>query len=234
MLYDRDFKILTEEERRQWERAKEYKKTKIGKGFSPIQLDKFHELMPNAAYHYESIFPNHLLNIKHLDDIEHIEKIRNEFVRLLDTNPNEREILKFISSNKAYFIIGSILKANYDFGHHAAFAFREFELPPNFVADYLLVGKNSGGHEFVFIELESPVGSIVNSDGTFGATIRKGIKQIEDWDAWIESNFSHLILLFQKYNGTYQPLPIEFFSLDKSRIHYDYISKVCIDHSCIK
>jgi len=224
MLYDRDFRVLTEKENLKWEKAKQYVSDKKRFGLTTKQLYKYHDLMPDAAYHYESIFPNNYLNIKHLKDVERIENIKKLFVELLDNNPNEREILNFISSQKAYFIIGSIMKSSYYFGHHAAFAFKEFELPPNFIADYLLIGKNSGGHEFIFIELESPSGSITNSDGTFGTTIRKGIKQIEDWDAWIESNFSHLILLFQKYNGSHTPLPKEFFSLDKSRIHYAMVA----------
>ncbi|RYX80373.1 DUF4263 domain-containing protein [bacterium] len=226
MLYDRDFKILTKEEKAKWEKAKEYKLEKIKKalGLNPKQLSKFHELMPDAAYHYESIFPNNYLNIKHLKDVEYLKNLNNIFENLLNTNPGEREILNFISFNKAYFLIGSIMKSSFNFGHHAAFAFKEFALPPNFIADYLLIGKNSGGYEFIFVELESPTGAIVNSDGTFGATIRKGIKQIEDWDAWIESNFAHLVLLFQKHQGLHKALPTEFLQLDKSRIHYSIVA----------
>jgi hypothetical protein len=224
MLYNRDFRRLTEKEHRQWEKAKEYKNTRNKIGLTPKQLSNFHDLMSDAAYHYESIFPNNLLNIKHLEDVEHLMRTKNEFISLLDTNPSERELLNFITFNQAYFLIGSILKTSCDFGHHAAFAFKEFDLPPNFVVDYLLVGKNSGGYEFVFIELENPTGSIVNADGAFGTTIRKGIKQLEDWDAWIESNFSNLFLLFQKHQGVHEPLPVEFFKLDKSRIHYAIVA----------
>ena len=97
---------------------------------------------------------------------------------LLDNSATEREILNFIRDKQAYFIIASILKGfHYRFGHHNAFAFKEFELPPNYLVDYLLVGKNSGGYEFVFIELENATGQITNNDGEFGTTIRKGIKQ---------------------------------------------------------
>ena len=226
MLYDRDFRILTDLELKQWEKAKLYmdKARKQKQGLSIKQFYRFHELMPNAAYHYESIFPNNFLNTKHLEDVDRLKKNQESFRLLLDSGPSERELLNFITKNKAYFLIGSILKTSYDFGHHGAYAFKEFELPPNFIADYLLIGKNSGGHEFVFVELESPIGAVINADGSFGTVIRKGLRQIEDWDAWLESNFSHLVLQFEKYQGSYEPLSKEFLSLDKSRIHYVVIA----------
>jgi hypothetical protein len=46
-----------------------------------------------------------------------------------------------------------------------------------------LVGKNSSGYEFIFVKLESPYGQIVTKDGDFGNVIRKGIKQVMDWDS---------------------------------------------------
>lgn len=86
------------------------------------------------------------------------------------------------------------------------------------------MGKSSGGYQFVFVELESPTGPIVNTDGTFGVSIRKGLKQIEDWDHWIDGHFAHLKLMFQKYLGTIKTMPDEFITLDKTRIHYALVA----------
>jgi hypothetical protein len=227
MLYERDYRTLTEEENEGWKKAEEFyqkSKDKLG-GISGDKLVKYHKVLPVAALHHQQLFPNNYLNRDHLKNKEHLKEIANEFKLLLDSLPNERDILSFIRDKKAYFIIASILKGyHYSFGHHNAFAFKEFELPPNHVVDYLLVGKSSGGYEFIFVELENAIGQITNSDGEFGITIRKGIKQVNDWDNWLESNYSSLRTVYDKYIGSTVQLPREFHELDKSRLHYVVIA----------
>ena len=222
MLYDRDYRILTKKEEAQLQKAHDYASKR--KEYTLKQLSRFHQLMPLAGYHFESLFPNNFLPLISLEDHTRLDTVSQEFQQLLENSPIERAVLNFINQNQYYFLIGAILKSSYYFGHHAAYAFKEFELPPNFIADYLLVGKSSGGYQFVFVELESPTGPIINADGTFGIAIRNGLKQIEDWDHWIEGNFSHLKLMFEKYIGTIKPLPDEFITLDKTRIHYTLVA----------
>jgi hypothetical protein len=224
MLYDRDYRILTPKEQAQLQKARDYAAKR--KEYTVMQLYRFHSLMPEAGHYYESLFPNNFLHTKVLKDHEKLDLVSQQFLAVLDNDPTERAVLNFINSNHHYFLIGAILKSSYFFGHHASYAFKEFELPPNFIADYLLVGKNSGGHEFVFVELESPSGPIVNTDGTFGTSIRKGLKQIEDWDHWIDGHFGYLKLMFQKYLGTIETkiMPDEFITLDKTRIHYALVA----------
>lgn len=147
----------------------------------------------------------------------------DKFKILLEKECTERDILNFINKEKAYYVIASIFDG-YRFGHHQAFLFREFELPPNYIVDFVLIGKNSGGFEFIFVELENPNGQIVTKEGEFGVAIRKGIKQINDWDDWIEKNFYSLRLVFNKYMGQQEQLPKEFYELEKSRIHYVVIA----------
>ena len=223
MLYKRDFRLLSNEEAKGLEEAKAYVRSRRGTGLNPMELQSYHDLMPLAAYHYESLFPNNLLSINELEHQTRLMELKLAFSNLLDLQCGEREVLNFLVEHQAYFIIGSIFQSSYDFGHHQAFAFKEFELPPNFVVDYLLVGKNSGGYEFVFVELESPQGAVTNNDGSFGSVIRKGLKQIEDWDAWLDSNFAHLHLQFKK-SLHLTALPEEFSHLDKSRIHYAIVA----------
>jgi len=145
------------------------------------------------------------------------------FKTLLDLEITEREILNFINNNKYYNIIGSIFQ-KYLFGHHEAFLFKEFELTSTYKADYLLIGRGSGGYSFVFIELENPYGQITNKNGEFGGTFRKGIKQVEDWDTWLEANYSSLRLIFDKYKNPRMDLTKEFNVLDKSRFNYVVIA----------
>jgi hypothetical protein len=222
MLYDRDFRVLTPKEQAQWQKAQDYAAKR--KEYTLIQMNRFHALMPEAGYYYQSLFPNNFLHAKVLKDHEKLDLASQQFLAVLDNDPTERAVLNFINNNYHYFLIGAILKSSYFFGHHGSYAFKEFELPPNFVADYLLVGKSSDGYQFVFVELESPTGPIVNTDGTFGVNIRKGLKQIEDWDNWIDGHFSHLKLMFQKYLGTMETMPDEFMTLDKTRIHYALVA----------
>lgn len=228
MLYERDYRILTDEERVIWEKVENtFSKAKIKNHnlIKPEVSAKYYQDIPTAALHYKQLFPNNYLNTDELESKENLKKTIKEFRLLLDSNPSERIILNFIREQKAYFIIASILKGfHYRFGHHNAFAFKEFELPPNHLVDYLLVGKNSGGYEFVFVELENPTGQITNNNGEFGVTIRKGIKQIGDWDNWLESSYSSLRLVYDKYIGSMEQLPREFYELDKSRLHYAVIA----------
>lgn len=223
MLYDRDYRVLTTKEELQLQKAHEYVASKKGQ-LSVAQFFRFHKMMPTAGYYFKSIFPNNYLYIGELENQPRLDLACASLLSLIENQSTERDIINLINKRNYYFIIGAILKSSYDFGHHGAYAFKEFELPPNFVVDYLLIGKSSSGYQLVFVELESPNGSIVNSDGTFGNSIRKGLKQIEDWDGWIDANYSHLKLQFQKYLGTGAALPDELATLDKTRIHYTIVA----------
>ncbi|MBN8857033.1 MAG: DUF4263 domain-containing protein [Sphingobacteriales bacterium] len=223
MLYDRDYKILTEEEKKIWEKVESIfikEKTRKKGGVSVKGLDNYYKNLPTAALHYQQLFPNNYLDADSYCEKENYTTLQ-EFKVLLGKGCTEQEILNFIRVKKAYFIITSLFGTTpFNFGHHVAFAFKEFELPSSYVVDFLLVGKNSGGYEFIFVELESPHGLITTADGEFGACIRKGIKQVEDWDIWLEKHYSSLKLVYNKYLGNMHPLPLEFYELDKSRLHY--------------
>ena len=226
MLYKRDYRILTDEEQTLFNKveARYIKARQKGDGgISLFNLNRYWEDMPKAARYYKTLFPNNYLNIRELYDTSRLKNVNEQFNELLNQEITERDIIRFIKENEAYFIIGTVLQ-QYDFGHHAAFLFKEFELPPNFIADYLLVGKNSGGYEFVFVELENIYGNITTGKGELGLTTRKGIQQVEEWDSWLDGNFSHLKLQFEKHLGINQLLTNEFLTLDKTRIHYAVIS----------
>lgn len=222
MLYERDYNLLEEAERNNLRQAEDYLEKNRGQS-KDISLDvlfKFNELKPEASYFHQSLFPNNYLSIKSLENKNELRRIEIEFQALIDSNPTERRILNFINYNRYYNLIASIFHSGYTFGHHDAYLFKEFELPTKYKADYLLIGKNSHGYHFIFIELESPTGSITNNGGEFGTAIRKGIKQVEDWDKWLESNFNTLPLIFDRKKNTSIELPIEFRSLDKTRLNY--------------
>ena len=218
-LFERDYMRLTDAERTEWQSLREAEvvdKT----GSIEVRVSKFHDY-PKAARHFDSLFPNQYLDIVELADTDRLNTLLNDFQKLIDSpQANEREILNYISSTHSHFIIGAILKNNYSFGHHDAFLFREFPLGTSHKADYLLVGQSSDGWSFVFVELESPNENVTLKNGDLGASFRKGLNQISDWDAWIDGHFPSLTEVFSKCKHPDTALPDEFVKLDKSRIHY--------------
>lgn len=223
MLYKRNYLKLTSKESSELELAEKFllkSKLKNDDGISPDALIKYHELLPTASYHYKSLFPNNFIHFNYKMHNKDIVKLYEDFKNLIKTPlTNERHLLNFIKDTESYFILESLF-FRYDFGHHDAYLFREFHLFPDYIVDFLLVGKSSGGYEFIFIEFESPNKEITLKDGSLGNGFRKGVKQIEDWDSWLDSNFSSLKNLFKRYQNPSKELPSEFYELDKTRIHY--------------
>jgi len=212
-LYDRDYFQLTDQELKVINRIvrKEQKSGTFG-------IDDLLSL-PKSYFFSSTYFPNHLLDTDELSypDAEvHLQA----FSKMIDRPyVSERDILSYVRSNQAYFLVASLL-GHYDFGHHGAYLFPEFPLSTNHVADYLLIGKNSGGHEFVFIEFESVNGAVTTKDGGLGSVIRRGIKQAEDWDYWLQKHFPSLKSFYDKYRNHDKSLPDEFIEYDRSRIHF--------------
>jgi hypothetical protein len=222
MLYDRDYKTLTAKEQELWEQAEEI--INGSRIRTAEMLNEYYGIMPKAALHHRELFPNNYLDIDDLKDKELLWKIQSDFLALLDGGANERDVLSYIRNNKYYFIVGAIFRYNifhFNFGHHNAFLFKEFPLSTNHIADYLLIGKNSNGYNFIFVEFESPTGRITTSDGDFGEVIRKGISQVNDWRRWLMANYSSLSTEFDKHIGSVKKnLPREFYKFDRGRMHY--------------
>lgn len=220
-LSDRDFNHLTEKEIRDWESIKQKEIVRIGN--SDFRKSCYHEY-PEAVRHYLSLFPNNHLDVLLLKEEQRLRKQIREFSRLLNSSSSgEREILNHIQKTKAYFIVGSVL-SEYHFGHHDAYIFPEFMLGTSYRVDYLVIGRSSGGNEFIFIEFEDSDGRITRKNGDFGDVIKKGISQVGDWDEWIDANFQNLSESFNSLKNTQKSLPDEFYKLDKSRIHYAIVA----------
>lgn len=179
-------------------------------------------LYPKAARHFLSRFPN-----KHVDRLElshekaQLTDILEKLKALIDDkSTTEQAILNFLKNEDAKFIPASIISRGYNFGHHGLYVFPEFPLTVSHQPDFLLVGKNSDGYHFVFVELENPYKDIVLANGTYGTTLRKGIIQVEDWHHWLQKNLSHLKPVFEKDKKHGELLPDEFTEYDQSRFHF--------------
>jgi hypothetical protein len=228
MIFHRNYLELTEQEQKLWKKARTYYETNYLRGNNSLtakQLMRYFDLMPRAAWHMRSLFPNnYVLSFVNLQNLENCGKQLIAFEALLNAKANELELLRFINTNEAFHLLTSLFGHPFPFGHHDAYLFKEFPLPPLFVADYLLIGKNSEGYQFIFIELESPEGSVTLASGDLGEVCRKGLNQIHDWAIYLEANFSHLNTVFKKYLAPGAQLPGEFYSFDKTRIHYVVIA----------
>lgn len=221
-LYERDYCTLRPDEKQKWEELREMEV--VGKiGDKKIIQSRFREY-PKAARHFIQLFPNQYLDIVELADEERLYSQILAFTNLLNSEDvSERKILNFIVQERAYVLIGALL-SRFPFGHHEAYLFPEFQLGNSFKVDYLLVGKNSDGWHFVFVELESPTKRITLADGNLGDAFRKGLTQVEDWEAWLESRYSSISETFEKATKEGIPLPAEFYQLDLSRIHFAVVA----------
>lgn len=217
-LYDRDYtQEPTPDEIDEYKAVSKQEVSKDGRRIGRVNMP---HLYPEAIRHHQSLFPNYhvdLISTKMNPDFDNINK---GFLDLLD-NPETHEqlILNYIKSSKAYHIPMSILRAGgFLVGNHGSYLFPEFELGQSYRADYLLVGKNSGGYQFIFVEFENPYNHIVLKDGELGETFRKGITQVKSWSRWLEKHYSSLIEFWSK--NALQALPNEFVTYDSTNIHF--------------
>jgi hypothetical protein len=219
-LFERDYRVLTAEEKATLEKVDRLQTRVYG---DMVARTGSIRDFSKPARHYISLFPNNYLDIVELQEEELLRERFGAFKALVDAKPTEREVIRFIKDTQSYFIVGSILD-DYRFGHHDAFLFPEFPLGNSYGVDYLLVGNGSGGWEFVFVELESPCLGCVLTNGELGEPFRRGLKQIEDWRAWLEANFLSLREVFERATGGNATLPKEFINLDMTRLHFVVIA----------
>lgn len=218
-LQKRDYlKGLTESEKEQYENILKEETRKTG-GFGRINMFRDY---PKAARHCRSLFPNNYLDINDLQNEILLKEKNSEFKNIINNSEcTERMVTNYINKKEGYHIIGSILKSGgYDFGHHDAFLFPEFQLGSDMQADYLLIGRSSGGYEFIFVELESVYGRITLNNGTLGECFKKGIHQVKSWSRWLQANYGLLLNQFNKLKNKEENLSTEFIQYDESRMHY--------------
>lgn len=184
---------------------------------------------PQAIRDSNSLFPNNHIELFDLQNLKTMDTLNDDFLNLIhNPNTNERDILRFINHQPAYNIIAGIFKF-YNFGHHDAYVFPEYVLG-KYIADYLLIGKNSGGYEFILVELEHPNGRITLKSGHEGEAFRKGTYQIYDWKEEIEARFLSSFATIKKYSNK-TSLPKEFSEYDSSRFHYVVVAGLRQDYN---
>jgi len=176
---------------------------------------------PEAVRHHNSLFPNNHIELFDWKRSEKMNELTDEFSQIVhNQNSKEIDILAFINHKPAHYIIGSLLTYK-NFGHHETYIFPEFSIGDGkYYADYLIIGKNSGGYEFVFVELEAPNKSTTIKGGYEGLATRSGLNQIFDWKYQIESDFISITNKLEEFSNKEKVLPSEFHNYDSTRMHY--------------
>lgn len=110
------------------------------------------------------------------------------FLEAINQAKRENDIQRYIKENKKWFIPASIF-VDYDFGHHEAYIVPEQALGAEYRVDYMLLGRNSIGHQIILVEFEDVnVDYKTQSLNIETDSIRKGLAQIRDWKRWLDTN----------------------------------------------
>ncbi len=110
-----------------------------------------------------------------------------KFLKCLNSVKTEREICKFLKDYP--LLVRNAFNAN---AWNSVHIIPEFRLGSEYVVDYLILSANSGQWFATFIELENPSSKPYNKNGTPSAALAKGLKQLEEWQIWIEKNRGYL------------------------------------------
>lgn len=245
-LYERDYLLGPNEiEKNQFYEILEKEKDIMGSEFG-VRKNLWSKY-PLAIQNYLTLFPNNYYKLSRIDK-KHAKSLNSQFKEMVhEKSTKERDISRFINKTPAFHIIQSIM-LYHPFGHHETYIFPEFSIGNGkFFADYLLVGKSSGGYHFVFVELEAVNGRTTIKSGYDGENTRAGYIQIRDWKYEIESNYSSLTEEFKKYMKkgndkllddyqkharlTIKDIPEEFIRYDSSRFFYYVITGLRSDYN---
>jgi hypothetical protein len=73
-------------------------------------------------------------------------------------------------------------------GGHGRWVIPQKRLGAEFVPDFVIGERHTGGFEWLLVELESPTASMFRKDGEPSAELWHALRQITDWRAWLERN----------------------------------------------
>jgi len=115
----------------------------------------------------------------HRNTIDELEEKAKEFEALLETSIKEEELQVFLKDNPLLL-------------HPIAQVIPKQKLGAEFVTDFVLVSTSDQGPVYHFVEIEKAGHRVLNKDNQFSAATSHAIKQIRDWDIWLDSNKTYL------------------------------------------
>lgn len=105
----------------------------------------------------------------------------NALERCLDAATREEDVQAFLAANPMLLIqhLG---------GGHGRYVIPKKKLGSEYVTDFVIGERHSGGYEWQAVELESPKARMFTKKGDPTKELNHAIKQIHDWRAWLEKN----------------------------------------------
>lgn len=73
-------------------------------------------------------------------------------------------------------------------GGHGRWVIPQKRLGSEYVTDFMIGEKHSGGHRWTAVELESPRARLFTKHGVPSKALNQGMQQIRDWRSWLQSN----------------------------------------------
>jgi hypothetical protein len=114
------------------------------------------------------------------DDIDDSDV--TELQAVLNAATDERPLQRHLATHPALLVqhLG---------GGHGRWVISQKRLGSEYVTDFVIGHRNSGGRQWQFVELQSPRARLfVPSTGRLSPQLDEGVKQILDWRRWLEDN----------------------------------------------
>lgn len=112
---------------------------------------------------------------------------RPEQLRALDTllasgEEDERKFQEFLEHNP------ELLASYIQLGHHGRYVLPQVQFGNKHVADFMVAGKNSTGHFWIALEIESPRHQVVKKNGHVTQHVQHALDQISEWRRYVANN----------------------------------------------
>ena len=107
-----------------------------------------------------------------------------QFEQLLATERGERPFQLLIEQNPSLLAVTVI-------GSWRTFVIPQSRLGAEFVTDFLVLGVNSSGMQWVLVEIEAPSHTLHIQDGSLAAPVRHALGQIHTWREWLTENVGY-------------------------------------------
>lgn len=76
-------------------------------------------------------------------------------------------------------------------GAHGTYVIPQQRLGAEVVPDFLVLGFNSLGPQWLLVEIEATRHRLVNKDGTLSGATRHAVDQVQDWREWLTGNVAY-------------------------------------------
>lgn len=149
-----------------------------------IKIQEIEAKLRNSTTYRGHSVSNKLSQYKVADSRPSPEAIR-AFENLLESGEqNEAPFQKILEEYPS--LLGPLVV-----GHHDTYVIPKARLGAEHVTDFLVLGFNSLGSQWLAIELEAPRHALLTKDGALRSEVHHAIKQIQEWREWLTQNVAY-------------------------------------------